>query len=420
MKMSVVLNDPAIVTRAHGDMKTFSDGLQPFLYASREGTLLAQGQTTRPTKHTRRMNYHSQQDTLISRDGGKTYQLFTFVPGQDDPFFEGGMTQLADGAFFGMDTYIVPEEAGRDGWGEGEAWISRDDLRTFEGPIKTTFHIPKIDFYSSRDDGGGPHTAARLHRSILELPDGTMLATLYCIFKGDCAPCGYTPSMMKMRVVVVRSVNKGLHWDYAATVATDIGIGTEGFGEPCVVRIEKGNHAGRLLCMMRTGRDMYEAFSDDDGSTWSDYRIVRLPIDIYAVNSWREQFGWRFEEAKPEMRSLAGAIVDPDIIQMENGLLAMSFGVRVPEKLCWEDPSHPVNGVYCAFSKNSGDTWSHVIQLLSGEMTTHYTALRECGKNRLVYHYDAGVWNFWDDKNKDKYESRHGRACFIDVEYAGG
>lgn len=416
MNMKIIKNDPCIKTIAHGDMKTFEDGLQPYLYVSREGTLMAQAQTARPTKGSRKMNYHAQQDTLISRDGGLSYQLYKFESVEDDPFFEGGMIQLSDGSFYGLDTYVVPTDDERDDWGEGEAWVSRDDLKTFEGPFKPTFHIPKVDFNSSRDDGGNPHRAARLHRTILELPDGSMLLTAYLIFKGDIAPAGYCPTMIKMRVVILRSVNKGMHWEYAGTVATDIGIGTEGFGEPCMVRIGKGHHTGRLLCVMRTGRDMYESYSDDSGKTWSDYRIVKLPVDIYAISSWREQFEWRYENAKPEMRSLAGSIVDPDIIQMSNGLLAMSFGVRIPEKLCWEDPTHPVNGVYCAFSKNGGESWSHVIQLLSGEMTTHYTAIRECGENRLVYHYDAGVWGFWDDKNRDKYESRHGRACFIDVD----
>ena len=416
MEMTVVLNDPSIITTAHGDMKTFADGLQPFLYVSKEGTIMAQAQSTRPTKRTRKMNYHSQQDTLISRDGGKNYHKYTFTEGEDDPYFEGGMTQLNDGSFYGLDTYVVPEDEPREGWGVGEAWISKDDLRTFEGPVKTTWHIPKINF-DAKDDGGHPHAAGRLHRSIIELADGTMLTTMYAVFKGDVAPCGYCPAMMKQRSFVLRSVDRGMHWEYVTTIAADIGIGTEGFTEPCVVRINKGGHIGRLLCVMRTGRDFYESYSDDDGNTWSDYRVVKLPVDIYAISSWGEQFRRRYENAKPEMKSLAGAFVDADLIQMENGLLAMSFGVRIPEKLCWEDPSHPVNGVYCAFSKDGGESWSHVIQLLSAEMTTHYTGVRELTKDKLLYHYDAGVWGFWDDKNKDKYKSRHGRACFIDVQY---
>jgi len=415
MKMSAILNDPAIKTFAHGDMQTFPAGLQPFLFVSGEGTVLAQLQSARPPRRLRKMSYFQEIDTIISRDGGRSYHLVRLDQEREEPYFEGGMAQLSDGTIYALDTYVLQEDETVDDWGAGEVWMSRDDLRTFEPPQKATFHIPKLKF-DLYDDGGNPHRAARLHRTVLELPDGTMLLTMYPVFKGDVAPAGYEPKMTKSRVILLRSVNKGMHWEYVTTIATDIGIGTEGFGEPCLVYISKGKHSGRLLCIMRTGRELYESYSDDGGETWSDYRIVKLPIDIYAVSTWREQFYWRYEDAPPNMKSLAGAMVDPDIIQMGNGLLVLSFGVRIPEKLCWGDPTHPVNGIYCAFSKDGGETWSHVIQLMGGTMTTHYTGVRELGQNRLLYHYDVGVWGPYEPDKKD---SRHGRACYIDVEYTG-
>ena len=204
MKISVILNDPVIKTRAHGDMQTFKDGLQPFLYVSREGTILAQAQSARPTSHSRKMTFFHEMDTLISRDKGQSYQLYKFEENKEDPFFEGGMTQLSDGSFYALDTYVVQEDEARDDWGVGEVWISRDDLRTFEGPLEATFHIPKINF-NIKDDGGNPHPAARLHRSVLEMPDGTMLLTMYPVFKGDAAPAGYMPSMTKSRTILPSS-----------------------------------------------------------------------------------------------------------------------------------------------------------------------------------------------------------------------
>src|SRR4029077_1173701 len=72
---------------------------------------------------------------------------------------------------------------------------------------------------------------------------------------------------------------------------------------------------------------------------------------------------------------LRGAVVDPDLIELRSGLLAASFGVRVPQKLCWQHPNFPWNGNYLAFSRDHGQTWSTGVRITSGVMTTHYTAL---------------------------------------------
>ena len=36
-----------------------------------------------------------------------------------------------------------------------------------------------------------------------------------------------------------------------------------------ICRVSKGPHAGRLICLMRTGRELRESISDDAGTTWS-------------------------------------------------------------------------------------------------------------------------------------------------------
>lgn len=407
MKQEILRADPAITTRAFGDVEVCPDGLQPFLFISNEGTILVQNHTSRKTNGTRRQNFHWQNDTMISRDGGHTYERFIFDPNADDPYMEGGMVQRPDGSILLMDTYVV-SDPDREDWGIGEAWISHDDMQTFEGPIKTAYHIPDVDFTCSSDDGGHKHDAIRLHRSLINLPDGSLMITLYGWLKGDGAPAGYMPAMMKTRVMVARSTDGGMTWEYVSTVAYDAGIGSEGFDEPSLALIKSGPHAGRLLCAMRTGRALYMAHSDDLGRTWSDFKTPDLGTDVFAFSKWRAQFETLMKESTLVYRSLAGSMVDPDIIQMSNGLIALSYGVRIPEKLCWKDPTHPENGVYCAFSRDGGDTWSHVIRLLSGEMTTHYTALREISPGTLLYHYDVGAWGK---------PGRAARSCRVKVEY---
>lgn len=69
------------------------------------------------------------------------------------------------------------------------------------------------------------------------------------------------------------------------------------------------------------------------------------------------------------------------------------FGVRVPPRACWPRAEHPWNGSYLAFSLDDGATWSHVVRLTSGVLTTHYTAVEESPTdNRIFFAYDLGDW----------------------------
>ena len=79
------------------------------------------------------------------------------------------------------------------------------------------------------------------------MPDHDLVTTMYTWFGDDHAPCPYMPKMMKTRTVVVRSRDHGQTWAYLATVAVDGAVGTEGFGEPVLVRVSQGEHSGRLL-----------------------------------------------------------------------------------------------------------------------------------------------------------------------------
>jgi hypothetical protein len=70
-------------------------------------------------------------------------------------------------------------------------------------------------------------------------------------------------------------------------------------------------------------------------------------------------------------------VVDPDLIELRNGLLVAAFGVRVPQRLCWKYPEHFWDGNYLAFSHDRGKTWSNVLRMTSGVLTTHYMAVEE-------------------------------------------
>lgn len=391
--MLVVARDERVRVTTGEPVVAMEGGLQPFLFCSSRGTLVMQAQLPeKPFGTKNRMTYAWRMATAVSRDGGRSWHRFVHQDDHDEVNIEGGAVELRDGTVLMLDTYVVP--AREPGIGTGELWRSHDDWRTLEGPHDVAFHLPLVDFDASSDDGGHPHRAARLHRSIIELPSGELLTTMYAWHAEDRAPCSYTPTMMKTRCIIVRSRDRGETWAAGGTIAADPAVGTEGFGEPVIARVSRGPASGRLLCLMRTGRDLYGCHSDDDGRSWSRYAPVSIPgIDIYAVEQWRDRFAGRSDAIVKKYPWMQGAVVDPDLVEMRCGILACAFGVRIPEKACWADPTFPRNGNYVAFSLDQGSTWSHVVQLTSGMMTTHYMGLREVRDGELAVVYDLGAWN---------------------------
>jgi hypothetical protein len=372
-------------------------GLQPSMLCTTSGTLVVQAQVPEKTFPSSRMVYFNAMETVVSRDGGQSWTKIPLKPGDNGLNMEGGAVQLRDGTILALDTYIMPST--RPGEGIGQLYTSTNDWRTLEGPKDVTFELPGADFYASTDDGGRPHNAQRLHRRILELPSGHLLTTVYGWLNGDKTPCTYAPRMKKTRVMLVRSTDRGLHWKLVSTVAVDPGVGTEGYGEPVLARVSKGANAGRLICLMRTGRELREAISDDEGATWSAARArVFAGLDVYRTELWIDMLR-SFKDFKGRLLDennldeLRGAVVDPDLIELRSGLLVAAFGVRVPQKLCWRHPEHSWNGNYLAFSTDHGKTWSNVVRMTSGVLTTHYMAIEETPTDNTIFvTYDLGGW----------------------------
>jgi len=371
-------------------------GLQPSMLCMKSGDIVVQGQTPEKPIPTERMHYPYALATVVSRDGAKTWTQIPLKPGDNGLNMEGGIVQLRDGTILSLDTYIIPGK----GAGEaiGQLYTSRDDWRTVHGPQDASFDLPGSS-YPSKDDGGRPHAAQRLHRRILELPNGDLLTTYYGWLDGDSTPSTYEPRMIKSRVLLARSRDRGQHWKLVSTVAVDPAVGTEGFGEPVIVRVSKGPKAGRLICQMRTGRELYESVSDDEGVTWTRARPrVFAGLDINRTELWVDMFrrvrGRKALLDEKNLEELPGAVVDPDLIELRGGLLVAAFGVRVTQKGCWSEPRHTWNGNYLAISRDHGETWSNVVRMTSGVLTTHYMAIEEMPTdNRIFVTYDLGGWS---------------------------
>ncbi|MEO7599641.1 MAG: sialidase family protein, partial [Opitutus sp.] len=359
----VLLNDPRVHLTFGDERLVLEDGLQPSMVITRTGAIIVQSQTSGKSFPAERYASRWAMGTVISRDDGKTWTDLPLKPNENGLNMEGGAVQLRNGSIIALDTYVVPGK--KKGEGAGQLYVSKDDWKTVEGPIEVTFNLPGVNFTGSSDDGGHPHTAVRLHRRILELPNGDLLTTIYGWFEGDTAPSAYMATMRKTRALLVKSTDGGRHWELISTIAVDPTVGTEGFDEPVIARLNHGPHKGRLICQMRTGQEQRETYSDDEGKTWVPaYPRIYAGLDVYRTENWAEMFrgvkdkhGNLIENNPTEF---IGAVVDPDLIELRSGVLVASFGVRVPPRACWPRSEHPWNGNYLAVSIDHGATWSHV------------------------------------------------------------
>ncbi len=340
-------------------------GLQPYLFRSRNGTLLlgcGMGGVT---------------ISSISRDGGKTWQRW--LPPNAPPAAWGHPTnpfnpniqevpgipcacmgQRVDGAILALH----PAAHGPDPFGDFRCslYVSTDDMTSFA--IKTV-RIRHPHGRSGVDDGGQPCGGLSFCRSLLTMPDGTLLASGYGWCEGDITPCPYIPAATKGRAMLFRSDDGGDSWRHYSDIAADLTVGEEGFSENAVVRVSKGPRAGRLVALMRTGSNncpIYQAESEDEGRTWS----------------------------KPHALPFGG--VFPDLIEMADGTLACSFGWRI-----WGGGE--MQNYYVVFSRDGGETWVN-LTLLPLENSaavpypagTWYSGLREVEDGRLLIVYDFGAF----------------------------
>jgi hypothetical protein len=181
-------------------------------------------------------------------------------------------------------------------------------------------------------------------RSIIELPDSSLLATVYGQYTTD----------PKYRSALVRSTDGGTNWDYYSTIACDPNASSDGYCEPVIQRPPDGS----LLAVMRRGPGltMQSTRSTDDGLTWT----APTPLPDAAKS------------------------VEPDLCLMSNGILAMSYG-------------RPGDQIMFSLDGN-GTTWTspttiyddtHYRQDHQELATTYgYTSIKEISPGRLLYVYD--------------------------------
>ena len=323
----------------------------PYLLQLRDGTTVVLAHVSWPKGGKYPIHY-----TAVSRDGRRTWQEWKPGPSHGaGPITEGSAVELRDGTLLVFNVHA--EHMGGKMF-ETSFWSSRDSFRTLEGPKKFRFAMPEAEI-AGKDDRGEPISRLYFRRSVLELAGGDLLACAYGRFESDKVPVEYLGAMTKMRSFLLRSGDRGATWTYVSTIAADP-VEQEGPAEPAIVQLTQGALKGRLICVLRTGREnpIYQCESADEGRTWS--RAVPL--------SWQySKFGRR--------RDLTGT--DPDIIEMSDGTLVMSYGHK---------PDYEDHGNFLAFSTDQGRSWTQQTRL-SSSVTMAYTGVREVAPGELFVVY---------------------------------
>jgi hypothetical protein len=192
-----------------------------------------------------------------------------------------------------------------------------------------------------------PITILVMSRSMLEQPDGSLLASGYLELRAE--PFRYIN-------ILLRSIDGGYRWEHHSVFMRGTPqLGGQGMCEPAVVALGDGE----LFSVARNKDDapMYSARSRDGGKTWTP--PARLPVYM--------------------------ASVQPDLALLPNGILACSFG-------------RPANKI--AFSTDGrGETWTAATEITDRwQPTTGYTGLRAVGPDRLLLVYDHIPGVNWDKR----------------------
>lgn len=269
---------------------------------------------------------------MISRDNGKTWNKKL----TNSDFFISSMVEK-DGKLYGVVYFTYPISSQKEKmvyWtsvDRGETWIKYYGVvNSFKGKQF------KSDAYH------GIWSSMLFHRGMQVMPDGSIQGLMYGQFEGD----------KKYTVVRVKSTDDCKTWDIVSVVASgtpDEFPQAQGYCEPTFAKVKDGS----ILCVMRIGSylPLFQCRSRNGGETWSKPTML------------------------PGLNKIVSQSVDPHLLLMKNGTLALTYG-RPGDRI--------------AFSTDgSGYNWDEHCISYSGE-TTGYTGIVEPEAGKILLIADQG------------------------------
>lgn len=268
---------------------------------------------------------------MISRDNGKTWtEKIT-----NSDFYITSMVEK-DGILYGIVYFTYPDSSVKE---RMIYWVSADMGKTWS-KREGTVNAPEGEQFKTINGVWG---SLLFHRGMQVMDDGSIQGVMYGYYAGD----------KLYRVVWVKSTNNCATWNITSIVASGIPSDSFknalGYCEPTFSKTRDGS----ILCVMRIGSylPLYQSRSYDNGISWSK------PVVL------------------PGLTGKSLESVDPHLVLMKNGILALTYG-------------RP--GTRIAFATDGcGYHWDFSLDTYTGE-TTGYSGMVQAGNDSLLLIADQG------------------------------
>lgn len=296
-----------------------------------------------------------------SKDGGKTWQQTEYI-------LENSTFQYPE-----PDGEVIMFRSQNEGGGSSNAGRPEFSLQKTE-----TKGVFEVDFFRSHDNGlTRAKEAAKvflpevlnnltgvLCRKIIRLKDGSLLVSMY-------SRNGESDKMeeQQFRSIALRSEDRGKTWNYFSTIAFDgkEDVRGEGFDETSLLALDDG----RIFSFVRSGASYQASLGSSNNNDWKNKMPFSYGKQTPIYLSISSDGGKSWSIADP----VTTHGVWPDAIQLENGIIAVSYG-------------RPGN--WLMFNDNKSESWGPIIPFYNDLYPPdcgNYVSMEEVAPNILLVVY---------------------------------
>ena len=202
-----------------------------------------------------------------------------------------------------------------------------------------------------------------LCRKIVRLEDGSLLVSMYC------RDTNGNNIEKQFRTIALRSEDRGKTWHYFSTIAFDgkEDVRGEGFDETSLLVLDDG----RILSFIRSGASYQASLGSYNNNDWDTKMPFSFGKQTPIYMSISSNGGKNWSIADP----ITAHGVWPDAIQLENSIIAVSYG-------------RPGN--WLMFNDNKSESWGPIIPFYNDLYPPdcgNYISIEEVAPNILLVVY---------------------------------